>query len=67
MKQITLNIPDKDYEFFIALFKKFSSVKIKDADFVIPESHKALVRQRRKTATKDDYIDWDEAKRIIGI
>jgi len=67
MKQITLNIPDKDYEFFITLFKKFSSVKIKEADFVVSESHKELVRERRKTATKNDYIDWDEAKRVIGI
>lgn len=67
MRQITLNIPDKEYEFFIALFKKFTSVKIKEADFVVPESHKQLVRERRKTATKDDYINWDEAKRIIGI
>ena len=67
MKQITLNIPDKDYEFFVTLFKKFSSVKIKEADFVVPESHKELVRERRKTATKNDYIDWDEAKHIIGI
>ncbi len=52
MKQITLNIPDKEYDFFINLMKKFNFIKVKEADFVIPEEHKQEVRKRRKTAGK---------------
>ena len=67
MKQVTLHIPDKEYEFFIKLLKKFGSVKIKEADFVIPEKHKELVRERRRTAKQNDFVDWDVAKKAFGI
>jgi hypothetical protein len=67
MKQVTLNIPDRDYDFFIELLKKFNFIKIKEADFVIPEEHKKLVRERRKTAGKNDFIKWAEAKKTYGL
>ncbi len=67
MKQVTLQIPDKEYEFFIQLLKKFNEVKIKEADFLIPEKHKELVRDRRRTAKKSDFIDWNVAKKSLGL
>jgi hypothetical protein len=65
MKQLTVNIPDKEYDFFIQLLKKFDFVKVKEAEFEIPESHKQLVRERIKTAKPEDYIDWDIAEKKI--
>ena len=65
MKQVTLQIPDKEYDFFLAFLKKFGFVKIKEADFTIPEKHKELVRNRIATAKEDDFIDWDVAKKMF--
>ena len=30
-----------------------------EPDFVVPEWHKEIVRERRKNAKPEDYIDWD--------
>ncbi len=65
MKQVTLQIPDKEYDFFLNLFKKFGFIKIKEGDFTIPEEHKNLVRNRIATAKESDYINWDEAKKML--
>lgn len=62
MKQVTLQIPDKEYDFFLNLLKKFNFIKIKEADFIIPEAHKELVRNRIATAKKSDFVEWSETK-----
>ena len=36
-------------------------VNIKDVH--IPEEHKKLVRNRIKTAKKEDYVSWEEARK----
>jgi hypothetical protein len=65
MKQVTLQIPDKEYDFFLNLFKKFGSIKIKEADFIVADEHKELVRNRIATAKESDYISWDDAKKML--
>lgn len=68
MKQVTLNIPDKEYDFFMQLLKKFTSIKVKkEADFVIPESHKQLVRERRKNSKESDLVKWNDVKKSYGL
>ena len=30
--------------------------------FFIPEKHKNIIRQRRNSAKKEDYLEWDQVK-----
>lgn len=67
MKQIVLNIPDNKYPFFKELIKNFDFVKVEDEDWVIPEEHKKIVRERIKKSEKDPsrLLKWDDAKHKI--
>jgi len=67
MRQLTLNIPDKEYDFFMQLLKKFDSIKIKEEDFEIPEEHKKLVRERRKNSKESDLVKWNDIKKSYGL
>jgi len=67
MKQITLNIPDKEYDFFVQLMKKFSFIKIKETDFEIPEEHKKLMIERKKNADKSKNVKWNDIKNQYGL
>ena len=61
MKQITLNIPDGEFEFFMKLVQKFNYKTAEATDFSIPEEHKLLVDERRKTAKTSDYITRNQS------
>jgi len=63
MKQVVLNIPDKDYSYFIELFKRIPSLKVEDID--LPDWHKELVKKRIKTAKLSTFIPWAEAKKKL--
>jgi hypothetical protein len=67
MRQLTLNIPDKEYDFFLQLLKKFNFVKIKETDFEIPEEHKKLVIERRKNEDKTKQVKWNDVKHQYGL
>jgi len=67
MRQLTLSIPDKEYDFFMQLLKKFDSIKIKEEDFEIPEEHKQLVRERRKNSKESDLVKWNDIKKSYGL
>lgn len=56
MKQVILNIPDSEFDFFMKLIQKFNYKTAETTDFIIPEEHKLLVDERRKTAKASDYI-----------
>lgn len=62
MKQITLNIPDNEFEFFMKLVQKFNYKTAEATDFSIPEDHKALVRERIKNSKENELLDWDTIK-----
>lgn len=62
MKQITLNIPDSEFEFFMKLVQKFNYKTAEATDFSIPEDHKALVRERIKNSKENELLDWDTIK-----
>jgi hypothetical protein len=60
MKQITLSIPEEKYDFFMELLKTLDFVSV---DFPeIPEEHKNLVHERKRTSTPDSMKDWDDVK-----
>jgi hypothetical protein len=64
MKQVnlTINISDSKFEEFIRLMQKLGFVA-NENDFHIPEE---LVRNRIKTAKKEDYISWEEPQEDYG-
>jgi len=67
MKQVTLNIPDKEYSFVLQLLKKLGSITITEKDLAIPEEHKNLIRQRRNSAKETDLVKWKDARKSLGL
>lgn len=56
MKQIILNIPDSEFDFFMKLIQKFNYKIMEQDDFNISEEDKHLVDERRKSAKTSDYL-----------
>lgn len=68
MKQVnlTINVSDNKFNQLIEfLSKNFGAVSIDDANFEVPEWHKEIVRERIKTAKKEDFIPWEEARKQL--
>ncbi len=71
MKQLTIHIPEKKYQFVIELLRSLSFIKI-DAPaaekFVISEEQKALVNEELRKLDQDpNYgLDWDEVKHRLN-
>jgi hypothetical protein len=63
MKQVTLNIPDNKYRFFIELVQNLGFEKAEEMD--IPEEHKAIVRERIRKSKPENLIPWDEARKQL--
>jgi len=67
MKQLTIHIPERKYQFVLELLRSLNFVKI-DApameNFVITEEQKALVDEELKKIDKDPnyLLDWEEVK-----
>ncbi len=64
MKQITLNIPEHKYSFFLELLNNLGIEKLDEIE--IPEEHKKIVRQRIKGSKKEDLLTWDDAKKNLN-
>ncbi len=62
MKQVTLNIPDNKYQFFMELVRNLGFDK--PEDICIPEEHKAIVRERtlKSKANPDRLLDWNQVQ-----
>ncbi|TRX61420.1 hypothetical protein FNH22_05020 [Fulvivirga sp. M361] len=63
MKQITLNIPDSKYQFFMELIHQLGFDKAEEID--IPDGHKAIVRERIKNSNPEELIPWQEARKQL--
>jgi hypothetical protein len=61
MKQITLQIPEKKYHFFMELIRQLGIHVSEEVE--IPEEHKAIVRERIKTTKPEEMIPWEEARK----
>ena len=62
MKKIILSIPDQKVEFVLEPIEQLG-LEASSVDVVIPEEHKAIVRERIKTATPEDMIPWQDARK----
>lgn len=61
MKQVILNIPDSEIDFFMKLIQKFKYKTSEQLDYAISEEDKQLVDERRKTAKASDYITRNQS------
>lgn len=61
MKQVTLNIPESKYKFFMELVRNLG---LETNDIDIPEEHKKIVRERIKLsdANPDRLLNWDHVQ-----
>lgn len=63
MKQITINIPDDKYSFFIKLLKSINFVnEFNEAEIIVSKKEKQLIRQRIKKAKPGNFKKWDDVK-----
>lgn len=60
MKEITLKIPESKLGFFLELVSQLGFEVAQEVD--IPEEHKAIVRERIKTANPEEAVSWKEAR-----
>ena len=71
MKQLTIHIPERKYQFVLELLRNLNFIKV-DAPatekFVITEEQKALVDEEfRKLDENPNYgLEWDEVKRRLN-
>ena len=64
MKQVTLNIPDNKYQFFLELIKNLNFIKIDKGDRSVPEWQKEIVRERTLKSKEDPgrLLNWDDVQ-----
>ena len=71
MKNISLNIPDNKFPFFMELIQNLGFVEMTDADttYKLTEEQLQLVEEeRRKVAEDPGYaLDWDEARKTLRL
>lgn len=62
MKEVTLKIPDKKFEFFMDLIKQLG-FEVSDK-VEIPEEHKEIVRERKKKSEQNPQHlkKWEEVQ-----
>lgn len=65
MTQITLNIPDKELDFFLNLVKKFKYKTVQQEGIYISPEQMKMVDQRRKSAKKSDFISKEDANKKL--
>ncbi len=61
MKEVTLKIPDKKFNFFMELVQQLGFETAKENE--IPEEHKAIVRERIRNSKPEKMIPWKEARK----
>ena len=61
MREVTLKIPEKKMWFFMELIKQLGFEVTEEVE--IPEEHKAIVRERIKTAKDEDMVCWKDTRK----
>lgn len=64
MTQVTLNIPDNEFNFFMKLIEKFN-YETEINEFEFSQQMKDVLDDRRNTSLSDDFIPWEEVKKQI--
>jgi hypothetical protein len=62
MKQVILNIPDGNYDFFMELLKKLNFTAIETSDEEIPKEVQEMVLERLRTSKRENLVTWEDVK-----
>ncbi len=62
MKEITLRVPNQKVDFVLELIEQLG-LEVASEKMEIPEEHKAIVRERIRTAKPEDMVPWEEARK----
>ena len=66
MKQLTVTLPDEFYDSFISFFKHIPDVTIAEKkESEVPLWQQEMVLERIKNAKPEDYMSWEESKKIL--
>lgn len=64
MTQVTLNIPDNEFNFFMKLIEKFNyTTEIKE--FELSQEMKNILDERRTTFVAEEFITWEDVRNQI--
>ena len=63
MRQVTLNIPENKYKFFIELVNNLGFERTEEIH--ISQEHKKIVRERINNEDPDKQITWKEARKQL--
>ena len=68
MKQITIKVPDNQYDFFLELMKNLGFNKEKSDEFVLTSAHKKILDQRLKQMEADPSgeTNWNSVKKRLN-
>lgn len=68
MKQLTINITDNKFPFFMELIESMDFVDIQD-NYDIPDEHKKIIDDRLKKIKEnpDRLMDWNKVKHQIKL
>ena len=66
MKKIVVNVPEHNLDAFLQLMAS-NEFKVVEEDFIVPEWHKEIVRERIRNNKDSDYIPWEQVKKNLGI
>lgn len=61
MKEIILRIPENKVEFIMELFAHLG-IEVSSDEYIIPDEHKNIVRERIESTTSDNLISWSDAR-----
>lgn len=62
MKQVILNIPDSNYDFFMELMKKLNFTTVDESVEEIPKEVQEMVLERLRTSKRENLVTWEEVK-----
>jgi hypothetical protein len=62
MKQVILNIPDSNYEFFMELMSKLNFISTDADDEEIPKEVQEMVLERLRTSKREELVTWEQVK-----
>ena len=65
MKQVILNIPDNNFEFFMELMKKLNFITSDQEETQVPEDVKKMVMERKRTFKREDALTWEEVQKKL--
>lgn len=64
MKQVTVNVREEQYDFFLEFCRQLG-IEVPSEEPEVPEWQKEIVRERIRTAKPEDMIPWKEARKQI--